>query len=368
MLMSRGVKRLAAVAAAVAVVGSTFAVTSPVLAGPGNEAPGFERLSGSDRFATATDIALHPAWSDLGDEDNDIISTVVVNGNNFPDGLAASVIGNRILMVEQNSIPASTQAFFDAVNNDPFDSIGGILVVGGSAAVSDAVLEQLDAINGAEDTVRIFGADRYATALALADAYAESFEDEPGFNGFPVVLATGTNFPDALAAGSIGLPIVLNRGDSLLPEVREFFESGRVREVYIAGGASAIPASVEDEIRGLGLVVERLGGDNRDETAVALTNIYDLIVEGDVDISQVLPNVIVVNGLRFADALAAGPFTRRVAATILTVRTNSIPPATAGFHVADCSTIQEIYAVGGASVISDAVTAGAVEAATCVAP
>jgi putative cell wall-binding protein len=368
MLMSR-VKRLAAVAAAVAVVGSTFAVTSPVLAGPGNEAPGFERLSGSDRFATATDIALHPAWSDLGDEDNDIISTVIVNGNNFPDGLAASVIGNRILMVEQNSIPASTQAFFDAVNNDPFDSIGGILVVGGSAAVSDAVLEQLDAINGAEGTNRIFGADRYATALALADAYAESFEDEPGFNGFPVVLATGTNFPDALAAGSIGLPIVLNRGDSLLPEVREFFAGGNVREVYIVGGVGVVPASVEAEIENeLGLVVERLAGDNRDETAVALTNIYDLIVEGDVDISEVSPNVILVNGLGFADALAAGPFARRVAATILTVRTNSIPPATAGFHVANCSTIQEIYAVGGASVISDAVIASAVEAATCVAP
>jgi hypothetical protein len=50
--------------------------------------------------------------------------------------------------------------------------------------------------SGGRTVARIAGVDRYATSLALADASVAT-----GLSGNRPWLATGTNYPDALAAG-----------------------------------------------------------------------------------------------------------------------------------------------------------------------
>ena len=92
-----------------------------------------------------------------------------------------------------------------------------------------------------------------------------------------VILSTGANFPDALAAGPLaiaaGAPILLNDGDSVRPDVLKFLNDNAVARVIIVGGTAAVPQSVEDELElGLGREVVRLGGANRNGTAVEIAD------------------------------------------------------------------------------------------------
>src|SRR5690606_12317257 len=124
-------------------------------------------------------------------------------------------------------------------------------------------------------TTRIAGADRVATAVAASQ---DRFAD--GAAG-GAVLAAGGSFPDALpgAALAVGpgaprLPAPPSGGDApaLHPAVagelqRALPESATVT---VLGGTAALPESVADAVRELGFRVERVGGANRFETAVAI--------------------------------------------------------------------------------------------------
>jgi putative cell wall-binding protein len=340
------------------------------------------RLAGDDRYATAAAVALSPQFaSDTCGDDPDVI---IVNGENYPDGLAAAVYGDRVLLVKSDSIPAATHdaivALMDQSQAAPCLDDGDVdlEIIGGPNAVSPQVEFDLQQItNGTGGDIdyngRIWGADRYETALAVAG----DFSADDCF-----ILATGENFPDALAAGPLAeewsCPILLNRGSSLLANVKAYIDGYGAEAVYIVGGESAVPASVETEILSMGINVERFAGDNRFETAAAIAAV---LADDDNDHS-----VVLVNGNSFADALAAGPFASLPGTdgAILLTNSNSIPTATAGFHVANCATLGEdtgedyadvdpattdiygaVIAVGGTAVVSDGVLAGAGAATKC---
>ncbi|MEA3502857.1 MAG: cell wall-binding repeat-containing protein, partial [Actinomycetota bacterium] len=88
-----------------------------------------------------------------------------------------------------------------------------IVVIGGPSVVSDAVLEHLETCTTGTVS-RIAGSNRYATAAAVSTQTFPTADT--------VYLATGLNFPDALAAGPVaaanGAPILLVRTDSVPSE------------------------------------------------------------------------------------------------------------------------------------------------------
>jgi putative cell wall-binding protein len=339
-----------------------LAFATPATAGPGATAAGTERFAGVNRYDTAAKIALDDAWTTCNGCD-----IVVANGENYPDGLAAAALGQRVLLVTANSIPAETAAAIKALEQGTANKLGNINVVGGTAAISSAVFEALAVLNGGTAPVRWAGADRYATALKVAGAVTTT----PG----DVILATGANYPDALAAGPLAMelnaPIVLNDGPSLRAAVKTYLAAA-TGTVYIVGGTAAVPESVEDQLEGMGKIVKRLAGANRSETAVAVAA---QIVKSSVGTNGD-HSVVLVNGNGFADALAAGPFAGQanVLGTLMLTNASSIPAATAGWHVANCNTIgagpanAEVYAAGGVAVISDAVLNGAAAATKCTTP
>ena len=113
--------------------------------------------------------------------------------------------------------------------------------------MSSNVFEELADIAGF-DPLRLSGANRYETALEVAE--------ENGNSG-TVLLATGENFPDALAAGPLAewedAPILLNNGDMVRPDVAEFLldPANGITDVIIVGGTAAIPTSVETQLTDL---------------------------------------------------------------------------------------------------------------------
>jgi putative cell wall-binding protein len=319
-----------------------------------------QRYSGDNRYATAAAVA---AELNGGCEDY-----VVVNGSNWPDGLAASVLGEPILLVEADSIPADTAAFISAVEagDAPFeavDDVCDITIIGGTSAVSNSVSGELsilqNAVNPTDSVLRIGGANRYETALAVAEFFLD------GSTPTDLILATGQNYPDALSAGvlaqELDAPILLNDGGSLRADVKALIgDMGLGGTVHIIGGESAVPASIASELLSMGVTVNRLGGADRAATAAAVAA-YLAVEQGYGDGS-----IMLVNGNGFADALAAAPLAHDLGAVMLLTNATSIPAATAGYHVATCAFVSDIYAVGGTAVIADAIIEAAAGAATCV--
>ena len=88
-------------------------------------------------------------------------------------------------------------------------SIDNIIVLGGTSRISDAVANEAKATAGATQVIRISGADRYATSVAMAKYFGGWWPTSDGmdFAGSMVCVAassggaTGTGWPDALSAG-----------------------------------------------------------------------------------------------------------------------------------------------------------------------
>ncbi|MEO8470306.1 MAG: cell wall-binding repeat-containing protein, partial [Chloroflexota bacterium] len=156
------------------------------------------RQSGSDRYSTAAAISR-------GSLPANPAVVYVATGLNYPDALAAAAaaahLGGSVLLVTATGIPSSTASELTRLHP------GRIVVAGGSGVVSNAVVTALGAYTTGSVT-RQSGADRYATA---ADISANSFSA-----GVDVAyVATGENFPDALAAAGaarrLGGPVLLVR-------------------------------------------------------------------------------------------------------------------------------------------------------------
>lgn len=116
---------------------------------------------------------------------------------------------------------------------------------------------------------RVHGADRFASAAATA-AFWPTTET--------VYLATGTNFPDSLAAGvtaaRVDAPVLLVTSDSVPASTRDQLIRLAPRTVYVAGGTAVISDAVVATVKNLtGANVIRLFGPTRYETAELLTRI-----------------------------------------------------------------------------------------------
>ncbi|MFX0538024.1 cell wall-binding repeat-containing protein [Ornithinimicrobium sp. Y1847] len=160
---------------------------------------------------------------------------------------------------------------------------------------------------------RVVGADRYGTAARLAvDNYAP---------GLPTVfLATGRDFPDALAgaalAGSYEAPVLLTRPDGLPAATRAALETLAPQQVVVLGGSGVVHGEVLDELTELGLAHVRLAGGDRYRTAAVVS-------------AQLAPSdtVFIATGADYPDALAAAALAGGLDAPVLLTRPGSLPSA-----------------------------------------
>lgn len=198
------------------------------------------RIAGSDRIDTAVAIAEFLLASGV-----EIDEVVVANGANFPDALSgaafAAAFDAPVLLTGADSLDSRVADLLGRL--DPGTEV---IVAGGVAAVSDAVVAEL--VQLGFEVERISGEDRYETSGEVAERLFPLATE--------VVLATGTNFPDALAgaalAGRSGAPVLLV-GDTLPDAVRDYLEdrTGQITKVYVLGGDLAVPDAVLAEVEAI---------------------------------------------------------------------------------------------------------------------
>lgn len=203
------------------------------------------RIGGVDRYETAARVASATA-AELrarGRAPDGVV--YLASGVAFPDALAASpvsaALARPILLSRSDALsPAARTAL---VSLAPTRAV----VLGGSGAlaskVESAVARYVPAVE------RIAGTDRYVTADLVA---RHSVEEGLSWEGLGV--ATGADFPDALAGGvmqgTLGAPMILTPGTwlhSAPASTVATFSAGIVR-ARCFGGFSAVNSTVRGQI------------------------------------------------------------------------------------------------------------------------
>jgi len=312
------------------------------------------RIAGSDRFSTAAQIADRRF---LG-----AFEAIIVNGRSFPDGLVAASWSfglYPILLVNTDNVPTATRTRLASMSN-----LINVRVIGGPGVISDATFAEIANIakvaNPTAVTERVAGTNRYQTAIAVANMVANTGIPAPLHR---VILAVGTDFPDALAAGALaaghGFPMLLTNGDTLRRDVREWLiNRPDLTEVLIVGGPGVIPDSVVAEINaltnsnGAAISARRIAGTNRFSTA---TRIATDIISRSATAPNAPGRVVIVNGRDFPDALAAGPLAGHLGVPVLLTEPDRLPGATRDWLITHAGTIFEVAIIGGETAVSAAV-------------
>ncbi len=159
---------------------------------------------------------------------------------------------------------------------------------------------------------RLWGQGCYDTMKAIID---EGFTKTGG----TVVVATGTNFQDALAAsGLAGLenaPVVLTDGKTLSTQAKDVLKRLKTKKIYVAGGPYAVSEKVVSSIKSAtGTAPKRLYGQDsadtsaklalagkgrwKDGTAIIATNrsFYDAMSIAPIAYAKNYPGLLASNG------------------------------------------------------------------------
>jgi hypothetical protein len=123
-------------------------------------------------------------------------------------------------------------------------------VLGSNAAVTDAAMTGLPLVGGVKPTYdRWAGGGRYATAVDIANKSGLSFAG--------VGIATGQNYPDALAGGvmqgKLGGVLLLTTTSSLSPDTATALTAHKaeIGTVRYLGSSSAVGSAVRTSITNL---------------------------------------------------------------------------------------------------------------------
>lgn len=291
---------------------------------------GVTRIAGANRYETA--IAI----SRLNMRSTGICDLHIASGETFPDALAASAgspAWTPLLLVPQSYLPQSVRREIRRL--DPFY----IQLFGGRSAISQGVHDDLAGYVGGRVGTH-WGLNRYDTA-AQATWHLNPRR--------PVFIASGTNFPDAIA----GSPLIgANQGALLLvskfsipAETRNALRLLRPTQIIVLGGRGAVSASVQSRLDAYTSgSVTRIAGVDRFATAVAISENYDS--DG---------TVFIVSGTNYPDALALGPLARALRGAILLVERDTIPDVVRQELLR--LQPQSIRIVGGVSAVSAEVEA-----------
>lgn len=168
---------------------------------------------------------------------------------------------------------------------------------------------------GAPATQRIAGANRYATAGQIADRYPSDLDT--------VYVATGVNYPDALAgaalAGHEDSPVLLTATESLPSHTRAALSYLQPQSIVVLGGTTSVSGPVMTQLADYTTgPVTRVSGTDRYATAAEISASYDPGVD----------RVYIATGASYPDALSVSALAASQGVPILLTSPGNLPSAT----------------------------------------
>jgi putative cell wall-binding protein len=300
------------------------------------------RLAGADRYATAAAVALD-RWSPRGASD-----VVVAGGEDPADALAGAYVSglhsSPVLLTARDALPAVTLDALRAIAPNT------VHVLGGTASVGPGVVDALQAEGWSVQ--RHAGADRYATAAAVARSGGSAIVGSWRSEGRTAVVANGRAPFDALAAGPLVagqlLPLLLVERDGVPAATGAVLDDLEIAHVIVLGGTGAVSDGVVDALVASGRTVRRVAGVDRTATAVAVA---DLLGELGLEIEV----ASLVSGVTPFDALGAGAWGAPRRPVLLCQTPSFCGASTIGW--AQSHELDEVVVIGGQAAVSDAAAA-----------
>ena len=349
------------------------------------------RLAGPDRIGTAIAISVGtflPGDSSAAPTAGQATAggVVVASADDFPDALVgtplAASLSAPLLLTHADTLDSRVAGEISRVLGDPGNG-GEVTVLGGPAAISDAVVGQIADLG--YTVRRIGGTDRFDTSVQVAQDILSGFgtptvlaasrhaaplnrlaaiedhrsqvrtaavkaaaaqQSSGALADVPILEATGTDFPDGVTAGAaaahIGGVVLLTNGSQQTPAVSQFLLSSGSAERFAVGG----PAAGADP--GATAIV---GGDRYDTAAKVAEAFF------------VTPSrVAVATGTEFADALAGGSRAAEVGEPVLLTDSAVLSAPTAAYLTPLAKWIDLADVFGGVAAVGNNVFA-AIQAA-----
>lgn len=186
------------------------------------------------------------------------------------------------------------------------------------------------------EILRLYGGDRYETAVAIAKQRMQK--------ATMVILANGVSQIDALSAAPLAkqyeAPLLLTRGKEVEQTLREELERLEPTHVILIGGYTSISPEMENELSN-SYHVERLMGKNRYETSAVIAKRLQKKTSSK-------DHVFLANAISAVDALSIGPIAAEYSIPILLTNGTSLEPSVA-------EVLQDkdrITAIGGKTSVS----------------
>ena len=187
---------------------------------------------------------------------------------------------------------------------------------------------------------RVTGSSVYDVAANVAGILCST---EAGSHS--VALASGENWPDALAGAALDRPLLLTK-QAFLPAITRLYLTPCAdhpkAKVIILGGTAAVSEGVADTLRGMGYQVDRVAGADRYETARRAARLFA---------PDTLSTVYVASGRNFADAIAAAPNVSKDTPLILTTP-GELHEQARRFLTDKERTIESVTILGGTAAVS----------------
>ncbi len=314
--------------AIVVVIAFLLTLVAGIVATPAYAAATYQRLAGNDRYETSAVISKN-GWQTA-----DVV--VIARGDDFPDGLAGGPLAYKfdapLLLTQKDQLPAPVKQEIDRLKPQK------AYILGGPKVISDGV-EQVLKGNGIT-VERIYGADRAATATEIAKII--------GAPTGKAVIATGRNFPDALAISPIAaannMPVLFVYGSIMPAATLQALQDMQIEQVDILGGDKIIPQTIADKLKSMGISVRRIYGGNRELTAVEIAKAYGGIADG----------AFVATGYDYADALAVAPLAAKKGQPLLLCGKDKVDKGVSAYIINSGLTIDKVTVAGGKGAVSDA--------------
>ena len=326
------------------------------------------RFAGNDRYQTAEMAGCHTEVRSGYSGCNGAITPgsyfIVASGLGFSDALVSSYLagayglGTPILLTDNSEISPPVVDFFAGNNHALACDKPKVVVVDGGQQISDHVVTEIqNAVNcptsssNSGTVTRIHSGDAFTTAATVATTPGLPVGAPAGF-GRTAVVASGDNFPDALAASPAAyqehLPILLTHQDSLPSQTQQALQQLKPQTVFLMGGTAAVSSSVSDQITSMGISVYRVAGATRQETATDMATIETTKLDWSTG------SVLLSRGDTFPDSLSGGALAGIDEQPILlTDDPSDLGTPAANYLQANSGAIIGVAALGGTSALTD---------------
>jgi putative cell wall-binding protein/Tol biopolymer transport system component len=330
-VLSSGGASIALTSRASDLVPGASGVSSQVYVRNLDERPRVDRIDGADRFAVAAAVSKSTFAPHAP-------VAYVASGTVFPDALSGSAVAGAqhapVLLVTKDSIPAVIGAELTRLQPDR------IVVLGGAATIGPDVERALGAYSDAVE--RISAPDRFQLSAAISST------TYPFTHIGVVYVASGTVFPDALAAsaaaGVAGAPVLLVTKDAVPTAVAAELKRLNPHFLVVVGGVNTISESVVQELTKITPTTRRIAGADRFEVSANISSSVARLAGS---------TVYVASGLTFPDALSGSAAATQTGSPVLLVSTDSVPDSVKA--ELDRLKPARIVILGGRNSVTDAV-------------